>query len=638
MPRPPQRPGRPASRPGQTRGGRRGQLEAFERRGEKTGSGGLEAGGTVEIPSVIRAADLAELLRVPTSKVVGTLFSNGIIATINHTLDFDTAAVVATDLGFEVRETGTPSDGDGAGAAAAAAMAEELAAAGPIDDAPDDEASLKPRPPVVTIMGHVDHGKTSLLDAIRKTKVAAGEAGGITQHIGAYQVEVNGQKVTFLDTPGHEAFTAMRARGAQATDVAIIVVAADDGVMPQTKEAVEHAKAAGVPIIVAINKVDLESANPDRVKQELTELDVVVTDFGGSIESVPVSARTGQGLDSLLETILLVAEAEVNPKANPDRAATGTVVESKMDKFRGPVATLLVQKGTLHIGDALLIGNTSGKVKALFDDHGQKAKNAPPSFPVEVLGLSGVPSAGDRFYVVADEKTARARVEALERAQNLDDSELSADALFARIRSGAVKQVNLVVKADVQGSVEPLVSSVEKLTPSEGEARAKVIRAGLGNVNITDVNLAIASGAVVVAFNVKVEADARKLAETSGINVREYSVIYGLVEEIQAMLEGTLEPKIVEVAQGQAEVLATFKAGRRIIAGCKVTDGAIHRRDRVRVNRGTEQIYDGPLESLKRFKDDAAEVREGFECGILLDGFDDLQVGDIMAAYSLEKQ
>jgi translation initiation factor IF-2 len=634
---------RPANRPGQSRGGRRGQLEAFERRAEAATATATRAAdtGPIELPSVVSVADLASILGVAVTQVIKTLFTNGTVATINQALDYDTAAVVATDLGFEVREQGTATSAPAPAAPTAAvtpAPAEGAAAApaAPLADT-DDPSQLKPRPPVVTIMGHVDHGKTSLLDVIRNTRVAAGEAGGITQHIGAYQVEVNGNLITFLDTPGHEAFTAMRARGAQVTDIAVIVVAADDGVMPQTREAIDHARAAGVPIIIAINKIDVPSANPDRVKQELADLNVVVTDYGGTIEAIPVSARTHEGIDTLLETIQLVAEAEVEPRANPDRPASGAVIEAKMDKTRGAVATLLVQRGTLHVGDLIVAGTVQGRLKALFNDRGQRVKDAPPAFPVEVLGLNGVPAAGDHFSVVADERTARAMIEAAQAANQRDgESDLSIEAVFARIRSGAIKELNLIVKADVQGSVEPITSSLEKLGDQE-ETSAKVIHSGLGNVNVNDVNLATASGALIIAFNVRVEADARRAAELQGVAIREYNVIYTLVEDIEQMLTGMLEPRYQEVVHGHAEVRQTIKAGRRTVAGCGVTDGVIHRRDRVRVQRAGQQVWEGGIASLRRFKDDVNEVREGFECGIILDGYDDVAEGDIFEMYSSER-
>ncbi|GAC1319616.1 MAG: hypothetical protein NVSMB2_15080 [Chloroflexota bacterium] len=596
---------------------------------------------------MVSVSDLAGLLGVPVTQVIKTLFTNGTVATINQALDYDTAAVIATDLGFEVREQGspaapavvTPAAAVAAPAPAPAETEEAPAAAAPSTPAADEEdpSTLQRRPPVVTIMGHVDHGKTSLLDVIRKTRVAAGEAGGITQHIGAYQVEVNGNLITFLDTPGHEAFTARRARGAQITDIAVIVVAADDSVMPQTREAIDHARAANVPIIIAINKVDLGSANPDRVKQELADLGVVVTEYGGNIEAIPVSARTQDGITTLLETIQLVAEAEVDPKANPNRPGSGAVIEAKMDKSRGAVATLLVQRGTLHVGDLVVAGTVQGRVKALFNDRGQRVKDAPPAFPVEVLGLSGVPSAGDRFAAVTDERTARGMVETATAAGQRDgESDLSLEAVFARIRTGAVKELNLIVKADVNGSVEPITNSLEKLG-DHTETRAKVIHSGLGNVTVNDVNLAAASKAVIIAFNVRIEADARRAAELQGVSIREYNVIYSLMEEIEGMLTGMLEPRYHDVVHGHTEVRATFKAGRRVIAGCMVTDGVVHRRDRVRLVRGGAQLFEGGMASLRRVKDDVNEVREGFECGILLDGWDDVAEGDTMEMYSSER-
>jgi len=640
VPRPMQGRSRPANRPGQSRGGRRGQLEAFERRAEASTATATRAAesGPIELPSVVSVADLAGILGVPVTQVIKTLFTNGTVATINQALDYDTAAVIATDLGFEVREQGSPTAAPASAAAATTAEpAPDTAAPLAPPDQVDDPSQLKPRPPVVTIMGHVDHGKTSLLDAIRNTRVAAGEAGGITQHIGAYQVDVDGSLITFLDTPGHEAFTAMRARGAQVTDIAIIVVAADDGVMPQTREAIDHARAAGVPIIVAINKIDMASANPDRVKQELADLNVVVTEYGGNIEAIPVSARTHEGIDTLLETIQLVAEAEVEPRANPDRPASGAVIEAKMDKTRGAVATLLVQRGSLHVGDLVVAGTVQGRLKALFNDRGQRVKDAPPSFPVEVLGLSGVPTAGDRFTVVADERTARAMIEAAQAANQRDgETELSIEAVFARIRSGAIKELNLIVKADVQGSVEPVVNSLEKLG-DQTETRAKVIHSGLGNVNVNDVNLADASKAMIIAFNVKIEADARRAAEVQGVSIREYNVIYTLVEDVEQMLTGMLEPRYQEVVHGHAEVRQAIKAGRRTIAGCIVTDGVIHRRDRVRVQRAGQQLWEGGIGSLRRFKDDVNEVREGFECVIALDGWDDVAEGDVLEMFSSER-
>src|SRR6195256_2644035 len=635
MPRPMQR-SRPANRPGQTRGGRRGQLEAFERRAEAANATAARAAeaGPIELPAVVSVADLAGILGVPVTQVIKTLFTNGTVATINQALDYDTAAVVATDLGFEVREQSTAPSVAAPSAAVVAAPATDGVAEAAAPSAPAEEQEdpklLVPRPPVVTIMGHVDHGKTSLLDVIRRTRVAAGEAGGITQHIGAYQVEVNGNLITFLDTPGHEAFTAMRARGAQVTDIAVIVVAADDGVMPQTREAIDHARAAGVPIIIAINKMDMASANPERVKQELADLGVVVTEYGGTIEAIPVSARTQEGVQTLLETIQLVSDAEVDPRANPNGLAAGAVVEAKMDKSRGAVATLLVQRGTLHVGDLVVAGSAQGRIKALFDDQGRRVKDAPPSFPVEILGLSGVPAAGDRFRTVVDERAARALTEAANATGQHDgDGEMNLEAVFARIRSGAIKELNLIVKADVQGSVEPIVNSLEKLG-DQTETRAKVIHSGLGNVNVNDVNLAMASKAMIIAFNVKTEAEARRAAEPNGVAIREYSVIYTLFEEVEQLLNGMLEPRYREVIHGHAVVRMAIKAGRRVVAGSNVTDGVVLRRDRVRYRRGNQELWEGTIASLRRVKDDVTEVREGFDCGILLDGWDDIVEGDTM--------
>ncbi|MBV9354730.1 MAG: translation initiation factor IF-2 [Chloroflexi bacterium] len=643
MPRPMQRPRRPANRPGQTRGGRRGQLEAFERRANEsnTATASRAEAGAVELPAVVSVSDLATLLGVPVTNVMKALLTNGIMATINQALDYETAAVVAGDLGFEAREQGAVS-----AAAGSAAVAPEPAANGtstneptpavPAEE-PEDPKRLTTRPPVVTVMGHVDHGKTSLLDAIRQTRVAPDEAGGITQHIGAYQAIVDGRPVTFIDTPGHEAFTAMRARGAQVTDIAVIVVAADDGVMPQTREAIDHARAANVPIVIAINKIDREDAQPDRVKQELADLGVVVTEYGGSVEAINVSARTGEGLEDLLQTILLVSDAEVDPKADPDRSASGAVIEARMDKSRGSVATLLVQSGTLRVGDLVVAGSIWGRVKALFDDRGGRVKEAGPSVPVEVLGLDGVPAAGDRFRIAGDERTARALAEVASRAGQRDgDAELSLEQVFARIRTGAVKELNLIVKADVQGSIEPIVSSLEKLG-DQSETRAKVISAGLGNVNVTDVNLAVASKALIIAFDVRVEAEARRVAELNGVSIREYSVIYTLIEDVDQLLSGMLEPRYQEVVHGHAEVRQIFKAGRRTIGGAFVTEGVVRRQDRVRLSRGGQQLFDGSIDSLKRFKDDVNEVREGFEFGIALDGWDDIEVGDTLEDYASER-
>jgi translation initiation factor IF-2 len=579
--------------------------------------------GPVEIPQSLTVKDFAERTGVPAATVIRELLQNGVIASINQTIDFDTAAIVAADLGFEVREL----------APVAAPAVEET------EDRPED---LLPRPPVITVMGHVDHGKTSLLDAIRKTRVTAGEAGGITQHIGAYQVEADGHKVTFLDTPGHEAFTSMRARGAKVTDIAILVVAADDGVMPQTKEAVDHARAAGVPIVVALNKMDREDANPDRVKQQLAEIGVVVEDYGGDVVLVPVSARNGQGIDTLLEMILFVAEMG-DFRANPNRAATGAVIEAKLDKARGPVATVLVEKGTLHVGDVIVAGAASGRVKALFNDKGKRIRQAEPATPSEVLGLDTVPQAGDQVQTVADERTARAIAQSNRRAMDAAGTvtrESTLDAIMEGIRTGSLKDLNVIIKADVRGSLEAVTSSIQNLAEQEQiqrEVRTKIIHADAGNVTESDVMLAAASRAIIIAFNVRVEPGARRAADAQGVQIRSYDVIYHMTDEIERILSGMLEPEMREVALGEAEVRQVFKIGRtRAVAGCYVTSGSIPRNAQVRVRRGGELVTEGRLESLRRFKDDVREVQAGYECGIGIAGFADFQEGDTIEAFTTE--
>ncbi len=575
---------------------------------------------TVELPDTITVKDLADLLKVSPVQIIKELMKNGIIANINQQIDRDAATVVATDLGFEVKEP-TP--------------VERPPAALPAEEE-EDLSQLQPRPPVVTIMGHVDHGKTSLLDALRQTNVTAQEAGGITQHIGAYQVELRGQKITFLDTPGHEAFTAMRARGAQATDIAVLVVAADDGVMPQTVEAIDHARAANVPIVVAINKIDKADANPDRVKQQLAEIGLVPEEYGGQTVVVPVSARRKQGIDSLLEMILLVAEmAEL--KANPNRPAAGVVVEAKLDRTRGPVATVLVKAGTLKVGDVVVAGSHYGKVKALFDDKGKRLRRAGPSTPVEVLGLNGVPSAGDVWQVVEDEKGARAMagVKAAEPAVEAAPA-VSLDDLFKQIQAGQVKELNVIVKTDVQGSVEPIVTSLSRL--QEEDVRVRVIHSGTGSINESDVLLASASHAVIIGFNTRPEPGAKHLAEENHVDIRFYDVIYKLVEDIQKALTGLLEPKYEEVTEGHAEVRQIFKIGRsNAVAGVMVTDGKVTRGSSARVVRDGGVLFDGRITSLRRFKEDVREVAAGYECGIFLDGFSDYQTGDVLEFYRMER-
>ncbi|MGQ9675902.1 MAG: translation initiation factor IF-2 [Chloroflexota bacterium] len=578
---------------------------------------------TVEIPPSLTVKDLADLLGVGASQVIKELLRNGVMATINQTIDYDSAAIVATDLGFEPREAAPP-------------PAEELGEeAGALAAQP--EKGSAPRPPVVTIMGHVDHGKTSLLDAVRQTNVTATEAGGITQHIGAYQVEIHGQKITFLDTPGHEAFTAMRARGAQATDIAVLVVAADDGVMPQTREAIDHARAAKVPIIVAINKIDKPDANPDRVKQQLADVGLLVEEWGGDTVSVAVSAKRKQGIDQLLEMILLVAElAEL--KANPTGPVKAVTIEAKLDKARGPVATVLVQQGTLKVGDNVVVGAVSGKVRAMFNDKGKRIRKAEPSTPVEILGLSEVPQAGDILTVAKDEKTARALAESrrVRVAEPVVAAAMSLEDMVEQIRAGEVKQLDLVLKTDVQGSIEPIKNSLERL--SDEQVKVKVIHEGTGNVNESDVLLAQASKAIIIGFNVKVEPGARRAADAAKVDIRLYDIIYNVVDDVKKALTGMLEPKYQEVVEGHAEVRQLFRIGKaEVAAGCLVFDGKLSRTSTVRVLRDGQPVFEGRITSLRRFKDDVREVLTNFECGISLDGFKDWQIGDVIESYTKER-
>jgi translation initiation factor IF-2 len=571
--------------------------------------------------------ELASMLVVPETEIIRSLFFKGIAATITQTLDLPTATMVAEEFGVTV-ETGEK-------AAEARKVTEML-------DATDLE-NLQRRPPVVTIMGHVDHGKTTLLDSIRKTKVAQGEAGGITQHIGAYHVDVEHagqmQQVVFLDTPGHEAFTAMRARGARVTDIAILVVAADDGVRPQTIEAIRHAQAAEVPIVVAINKVDKEEAQPDRVKQELTEFGLVSEEWGGETIMVPVSALTGENLDTLLEMLLLVAEVE-DLYANPDRSARGTVIEAHLDKAKGPVATLLIQNGTLRVGDILVAGSVLGKVRAMVDDRGQRVKEASPSFAVEVLGLGDVPAAGDEFEVFQDEKEARAistaRAEEQRQTrlmQAMGSRRVSLNTLSARAQEGELKELNLVLKADVQGSVEAILNALKQLP--QNEVQVRVLYAAPGEITETDVDLAAASDAVIIGFNTTLAPGARHSADQAGVDVRDYNIIYNLLDDIQAAMEGLLEPEMVEETLGQIEVRAVFPVGRGSVAGCYVQNGKVIRNCKVRVRRGGTVIHEGNLDSLKRMKEDAREVNAGYECGVGLDNFNAWEVGDIIEAYRM---
>jgi translation initiation factor IF-2 len=583
----------------------------------------------VQLPRALSVKELADTLNVSAVEIIKELMKNGVMASINQIIDYDTAAIVATDFGFEPRE---------AESADVADVPVERVARTERDEG-DDPASLQPRPPVVTILGHVDHGKTSLLDAIRETSVTAGEAGGITQHIGAYQVEVNGQKITFLDTPGHEAFTAMRARGAQVTDVAVLVVAADDGVMPQTIEAINHARAAGVPIIVAVNKIDLEAADPNRVLQQLTQYDVLVEQFGGDVPAVPVSARSREGLDTLLENILLVAELQ-ELKANPNRVASGAVVEAEHTVNRGPVGTLLVQRGTLRNGDVVLAGDVVGKLRAMFDERGQPVKEAGPSTPVKVLGLHGVPLAGDIFTVVKDEKGARAEIEERKRAREAalaaEAHPVSLDTLFGEIHSGNLQDLNIILKTDVQGSIDPIRHSLERL--SNEEVRVKIIHSGSGTISESDVMLAVASRGIIIGFNARPDTGAKRLAEAEGIEIKQYSIIYNLIEDLEKAIQGMLEPVYADVVDGHAEVRQIFRISRQgNVAGCYVTDGTIYRNGLVKVIRGGQVIADVRCGGLKRFQDDVREVANNLECGVSLDGTNDIQEGDILEFYHKER-
>ncbi|MFF2876869.1 translation initiation factor IF-2 [Gottfriedia sp. NPDC057991] len=571
----------------------------------------------------LKVSELAKKLGKEPSELIKKLFMLGIMATINQDLDKDTIELLASDYGVEVEEEVIVDEND----------FESF-----IDEA-DDEANLQERPPVVTIMGHVDHGKTTLLDYIRQSKVTAGEAGGITQHIGAYQVEIEGKKITFLDTPGHAAFTTMRARGAQVTDITIIVVAADDGVMPQTVEAINHAKAAEVPIIIAVNKMDKESANPDRVMQELTEHGIVSEAWGGDTIFVPISALNGNGVDQLLEMILLVSEVE-EYKANPTRKALGTVIEAELDKGKGAVATLLVQNGTLKVGDPIVVGTSFGRVRAMVNDLGRRIKEAGPSMPVEITGLNEVPQAGDRFMVFADEKRARqvgeARASQAVLQQRSESSKLSLEDLFAQIQEGNVKEINLIVKADVQGSVEAMAASLQKIEV-EG-VKVKIIHTGAGAITESDVILASASNAIIIGFNVRPDVNAKRTADLENVDVRLHRIIYKAIEEIESAMKGMLDPEFEEKVIGQAEVRQVFKVSKvGTIAGCYVTDGKITRDSGVRLIRDGIVVFEGQLDTLKRFKDDVKEVATNYECGITIEKYNDIKEGDVIEAYVMEE-
>jgi translation initiation factor IF-2 len=578
----------------------------------------------LELPHNIAVRQLADMLKSSPVDIIKQLMRQGLMANINQVIDYEMAAKVATAMGFEVRlqkqETRKTS------------VISEIKKQQLISG---ETGNLKPRPPVVTIMGHVDHGKTRILDAIRQSNVMEGEAGGITQHIGAYQVDVKGQKITFLDTPGHEAFTAMRARGAQVTDITVLVVAADDGVMPQTLEAIAHAKAAGVPIIVAINKMDKPGVNPDVVKKQLAEAALVVEEWGGDTIAVPTSAKTKQGIDELMENILLVAEME-NLRADPSLPAKGVVIEARMDKTRGPLATVLVHDGTLRTGDMVVAGTTSGKIKAMFNDSGKQLRKAVPATPVVVLGLHSVPQVGDSVTVVAGERQARLLEEEhiKEAAQIARPVTLST--LFDQINSGQVKELPVILKVDVQGSLEPIKASLEKL--STPDIKVNIVHAASGNVNENDVNLAIASKGIVIAFNTGVESNAQKMADSESIDIRQYRIIYELIDDVERALKGLREPEYKEVIDGRAQVKEVFSGTKKAqVAGLYVVDGKIRRDSQVRINRGDKVIADVTVNSLRRFKDNVREVATGYECGVGLNNFNDFQVGDILEFYHKEK-
>ncbi|WP_307978228.1 translation initiation factor IF-2 [uncultured Phascolarctobacterium sp.] len=573
----------------------------------------------VEIGESINVQEFSKLIKREVNEVIKALFMLGVMVTINQDIDFDTAQLIGDNFGVEVGQR---------------APEEDPTEIPEVDDPPEKRV---PRPPVITVMGHVDHGKTSLLDAIRKTNVTSREAGGITQHIGAYKVNYQGKQIVFLDTPGHEAFTAMRARGAQVTDVAILVVAADDGVMPQTIEAINHAKAAKVPIIVAINKIDRPGANPDHVKQQLAEHELIPEDWGGDTIMVPVSAHQKTGISDLLEMILLVAEMQ-ELKANPNLPAHGTIIEAQLDKGRGPVATVLVQRGTLHIGDTIIAGTSYGKVRAMINDRGEKVKKALPSTPVEVLGLNDVPAAGD-ILDSTDEKTARGVAEkriAKKKEEEIKlNSKVSLDDLFQRIKEGEIKELNIVVKADVQGTIEALKASLEKI--KNDEVKVAVVHAGVGAITESDVMLASAANALIIGFNVRPDANARKAAETEKVDVRTYRVIYDALNDVEAAIKGMLAPKFKEVIQGRVEIRQLITISKLKIAGCYVVEGKVTNSSKVRVVRDGIVVHEGVIESLRRFKDDVKEVAQGFECGITLEKFSDLKEGDIFEVYDMEE-
>ncbi len=584
---------------------------------------------TIELPATITVRDLAETMKSSPIEIIKTLMANGVIANINQQIDFDTAAVVAAEMGFEatlatVQEEAEDEQGE-------IPLWRRLIA----DESPDN---LESRPPVVTILGHVDHGKTTLLDAIRHTNVVGDEAGGITQHIGAYQTEHAGRTITFLDTPGHSAFTAMRARGAQGADIVVLVVAADDGVMPQTREAIAHAKAAQVPIVVALNKIDKTNADADRVKQQLAEVGLIPDEWDGDTIVVPISAKQKIGLEDLLEAILLVAD-NIEIKANPTGRVIGTVIEAEIDRSKGVLATLLIQNGTLNVGDVVIAGSSHGRLRAMFDYRGRRVREAGPSTPVSVMGLDDVPVAGDPFQVAESEKEARSIVNerelAKEEAEAVKTRAVTLEQLFDRFQAGDLRELRLIIKADVQGSLEPIVSSIQDM--SDQEISVNILHAETGNIGKNDVMLAAASKAIVIGFNVQADSAARQLAEAEGVSIRLYDIIYRLTEDIEKALKGMLEPEEREITIGEAEIRAIFKISRvGNVAGCMVREGEIRRNANIRVIRNNEAIFQGPVASLKHLQDDVREVRQGFECGISVKGFDEFEVGDILECFILE--
>ena len=582
----------------------------------------------IRIPSALTVKQLAELLQVSPVDAIKRLMRRGVMANVNQVLEYSVAATVATDYGYEVRKEPL--------ATRKTSRIAEIRRRRQLQTA-EEAGGLKPRPPVVTIMGHVNHGKTRLLDTIRQTNVMDQEAGGITQHIGAYQVEVNGQRITFLDTPGHEAFTAMRARGAQVTDITILVVAADDGVMPQTLEAIDHARAAGVPIVVAINKIDRPEANPDLVKQQLADAGLLIEEWGGDTVCVQISAREKLGIDELLSNLMVVAEME-ELKADPSRSAEGVVIEAEMDRFRGPLGTVLVHSGTLRLGDTVVVGDTWGRVKAMFNDAGKRVKRAGPSTPVEVLGLNGVPQVGDVLTVTADERQAQSLIEknrAEREREGTAPRAVNLSNVYEQLSAGRVKELNIVMKADVQGSIEPIRTSLEQIAE---EVKVRVIHSGTGNVTESDVMLAIASKAVIIGFNTGSETGARRLAELEGVSIRYYDVIYNLVDDIAKALKGMLEPTYIEVIEGHAEVRDIFSLGRREkVAGAYVTEGRMVRGASIRVLRNGQVVHESVVSSLRRFKDDAREVASGYECGVGVRGFTDFEVGDVLEVFRTDE-